>query len=246
MKIHKTAVVVFTVAVLSGSSMIAQAWWGDLLYPGAHVFDAKRFADSIKETEQAIAAVQNTLENLNKRILMITGLNSDLQSVFKAVQGIGDMPTGKSAAELDAIFREIKEKAENDEAYEILLYTSLENANRDAANAAQKVFQNQQLRKYAQEEVLQTNTDGLLGEQQKKNATEVLGALESIDQAEVKGSEFMKQVTMQEAEFTANRIEREKARVGEFYGYDPYHPNEYDMQKRVVQTKSLGFMQYGE
>ena len=176
MKIHKTAVVVFTMAVLSGSSMIAQAWWGDLLYPGAHVFDAKRFADSIKETEQAVAAVQNTLENLNKRILMITGLNSDLQSVFKAVQGIGDMPTGKSAAELDAIFREIKEKAENDEAYEILLYTSLENANRDAANAAQKVFQNQQLRKNAQEEVLQTNTDGLLGEQQKKDCDRSFGS----------------------------------------------------------------------
>lgn len=246
MKIHKNAVVIFTVAVLSGSSMIAQAWWGDLLYPGAHVFDAKRFADSIKETEQAVAAVQNTLENLNKRILMITGLNSDLQSVFKAVQGVGDMPTGKSAAELDAAFREIKEKADNNEEYEILLYTSLENANQNAANAAQKVFQNLQLRKNAQEEVLQSETDGLLGEQQKKNTTAVLEALESMDQAEVKGSEFMKQVTMQEAEFTANRVEREKARAGEFYGYDPYHPNEYDVQKRVVKTKSLGFMQYGE
>ena len=45
MKICKSAVVVFTMAMLSGSSMIAQAWWGDLIYPGAEVFDAKRFAD---------------------------------------------------------------------------------------------------------------------------------------------------------------------------------------------------------
>ena len=246
MKIRKSAVVVFTMVVLGGSSMIAQAWWGDLLYPGAHVFDDKRFADSVKETEQTLVAVQNTLENLNNRILMITGLKSDLQSVFKAVQEIGEMPTGKSAAELDAAFLEVKEKADNNEAYEILLYTRLENANQDAANAAQKVFQNQQLRKNAEKEVLQSETDSLLGEQQKKNATAVLEALESVDQAEVKGSEFMKQVTMQEAEFTANRIEREKARTGEFYGYDPYHPSQYDVQKRVVQTKSLGFMQYGK
>lgn len=246
MKIRKTAVVVFTLAVLSGSSMIAQAWWGDLIYPGAEVFDAKRFADNVKETEQAIAAVQNTLENLDNRILMITGLSSDLQSVFKAVQGIGDMPTGKSVAELDAVFREVKDKAENDEAYEILLYTSLENANQDVANAGQKIFQNQQIRETAQEEILQTETDGLLGEQQKKNATAVLEALESIGQVQIKGSEFLKQVTMQETEYTENRVEQKKAKAGEFYGYDPYHLNKYDMQNRVVKTKSLGFIKYGE
>lgn len=246
MKICKSVVVVFTMAMLSGSSMIAQAWWGDLLYPGAHVFDAKRFADSVRETEQAIAAVQNTLGNLNNRILMITGINSELENVFKAVQETGDMPKGKSAADLDADFKAVQSKAEQDELYEMLLYNNLESANQDAVNAAQKVFQNQQIRSIAQNEILQVTTDGLLGEQQKKNATVVLEALESMDQAKVKGSEFMKQVTMQEAEYTANRIEREKARAGEFYGYDPYHPNEYDLQKRVVQTKSLGFMPYGE
>ena len=246
MKICKSAVVVFTMAMLSGSSMIAQAWWGDLIYPGAEVFDAKRFADSVRETEQAIAAVQNTLGNLNNRILMITGINSELENVFKAVQETGDMPKGKSAADLDADFKAVQSKAEQDELYEMLLYNNLESANQDAANAAQKVFQNQQIRSIAQNEILQVTTDGLLGEQQKKNATEVLEALESMDQAKVKGSEFMKQVTMQEAEYTTNRIEREKARAGEFYGYDPYHPNEYDLQKRVVQTKSLGFMPYGE
>ena len=246
MKICKSAVVVFTMAMLSGSSMIAQAWWGDLIYPGAEVFDAKRFADSVRETEQAIAAVQNTLGNLNNRILMITGINSELENVFKAVQETGDMPKGKSAADLDADFKAVQSKAEQDELYEMLLYNNLESANQDAVNAAQKVFQNQQIRSIAQNEILQVTTDGLLGEQQKKNATVVLEALESMDQAKVKGSEFMKQVTMQEAEYTANRIEREKARAGEFYGYDPYHPNEYDLQKRVVQTKSLGFMPYGE
>ena len=102
MEIRKTAVVVFTMVMFSGSSMIAQAWWGDLIYPGAEVFDPKRFADSVRETAQAIAAVQNTLENLNNRILMITGINSELESVFKAVQGSGDMPKGKSAADLNA------------------------------------------------------------------------------------------------------------------------------------------------
>lgn len=246
MKICKATVIVSTVAILTGSSMIAQAWWGDLLYPGAEVFDAKRFADSVRETEQAIAAVQNTLETLNNRILIITGINSELENTFKAVQGSGDLPKGKSAADLDTVFREVKEKADQNESYEMLLYTSLESANQDAANAGQKVFQNQQLRNDAQNEILHVKTDGLLGEQQKKNATAVLEAVEGIDQAENQGLEFMKQVTRQESEYTANRIEREKARDGEFYGYDPYHPNEYDMQNRVLKTKSLGFIQYGE
>lgn len=246
MKICKTVVVVSVLAIFSGSSMIAQAWWGDLLYPGAEVFDAKRFADSVRETAQAIAAVQNTLENLNNKILMITGINAELENVFKAVQGGGARPKGKSAADLDTDFKAVREKAELDEPYEMLLYASLEGANQDVAITAQQAFQNQQLRNNVQNEILNVNTGGLLGEQQRKNATAVLDAVEGIDQAEIKGSEFMKQVTVQEAEYTANRIEREKARSGEFYGYDPYHPNEYDTQKRVVTTKSLGFMQYGE
>lgn len=246
MKIRKTAVVVFAMAVSIGSSMIAQAWWGDLIYPGAEVFDAKRLADSVRETEQAIAAVQNTLENLNNKILMITGINAELENAFKAVQGSGEMPKEKSAADMDADFKAVQEQADSDKPYEMLLYTSLESANQDVATTVQQVFQNQQLRNSAQNEILNVNTDGLLGEQQKKNATAVLDAVEGIDQAEIKGSEFMKQVALQEAEYTANRIEREKARSGEFYGYDPYHPNEYDTQKGVVSTKSLGFMQYGE
>ena len=246
MKICKTAIVLSTAAMLTGSSIIAQAWWGDLLYPGAEVFDAKRFADSVKETEQAIAAVQNTLANLNNRILMITGINADLENVFKAVQESGNMPKGKSAADLDVVSREVKEKADRNEPYEILLYTSLESANQEAIDAVQQVFNNQQLRNNAQNEILNVKTDSLLGEQQKKNATAILEALAEMDQAQVKGSTFMKQVTMQEAEYTANRIEREKARSGEFYGYDPYHLTTYDTQKRVVSTKSLGFMQYGE
>lgn len=246
MKIRKVAVVVFAMAILTESSIIAQAWWGDLLYPGAEVFDGKRLADSVRETEQAIAAVQNTLENLNNKILMITGINAALENAFKAVQGSGEMPKEKSAADLDADFKAVQEQADSDKPYEMLLYTRLAGANQDAVTTAQQVFQNQQLRNNAQNEILNVKTDGLLGEQQKKNAIAVLEALAEMDQAQVKGSEFMKQVTVQEAAYTANRMEREKARSGEFYGYDPYHPNEYDTKKRVVSTKSLGFMQYGE
>jgi len=246
MKIRKTAGIISIIAILSGSSMIAQAWWGDLLYPGAQVFDAKRFADSVKETEQTIAAVQNTLENLHNRILLITGINSELKNVLKVVQGSGDMSKGKSAADLDAVFREVKEKADNDEAYEMVLYSSLESANQNVIDTTQNVFQNQQLRDDAQNEIMNTEIEGLLGEQQKKNAIEVLGALESINQAQIKGSQLMNQITLQEAEYTANRIEREKARDGEVYGYDPYNSNEYDTQNRVVKTKNLGFVQYGE
>ena len=246
MKIHKIVVAISVVVLCSGSTMIAQAWWGDLLYPGAMVFDTKRFADSIRETEQAIATVQNTLENINNKIRMLTAVNLQLDTVFQAVQQIGNIPAGKNAADLAAIQKQARAQAENDEAYEEILYSSIESVNQDIAKAAQIVFQNQQLRQAAQDEILAAETDGLLGEQQKKNATAALEVLEGADQAQGVGAQFMKQVTMQEAQFTVNRIEREKARAGEFYGYDPYHPNEYDVQKRVVKTKSLGFMKFGE
>ena len=177
---------------------------------------------------------------------MLTAVNSQLDTVFQAVQQIGNIPAGKNAADLAAIQKQARAQAENDEAYEEILYSSIESVNQDIAKAAQIVFQNQQLRQAAQDEILAAETDGLLGEQQKKNATAALEVLEGADQAQGVGAQFMKQVTMQEAQFTVNRIEREKARAGEFYGYDPYHPNEYDVQKRVVKTKSLGFMKFGE
>lgn len=41
---------------------------------------------------------------------MITGINSELESVFKAVQGSGDMPKGKSAANLDDDFKAVQAK----------------------------------------------------------------------------------------------------------------------------------------
>ncbi len=246
MKIHKTIVVVVAIVTFWGSSMIAQAWWGDLLYPGASVFDAKRFADSVQETEQAIAAVQNAWENFNNRMRLLATVNSQFNLAFEAAQGSGDIPKGKSVAELSAIQRQAKESAERNEPYELILASSLDEANQHVAIAVQQVFQNRQRREAAQQEILDATTMGVVGERQKKNAIVILEALEGMEQAQVKGAQFMQQVTLQEAQYTAKRIEREKAKSGEFYGYDPYHPNEYDVNKRVVLTKSLGFMRYGE
>lgn len=246
MKIHKTIVVVVTIVMFGGSSMIAQAWWGDWLYPGAAVFDAKRFADSVQETEQAIAAVQNAWENLNNRMRLLATVNSQFNCAFEAVQGSGNIPKGKNVAELSAIQRQAKESAERNEPYELILASSLEEANQHVAGAAQQVFQNRQLRETAQQEIIDAATMGVVGEWQKKNATVILEALEGMELAQVKGAQFMQKVTLQEAQYTTKRIEQEKAKSGEFYGYDPYHPNEYDVNKRVVLTKSLGFMKYGE
>ena len=43
-----------------------------------------------------------------------------------------------------------------------------------------------------------------------------------------------------------NRLDQQKIKAEEVYGYDPYHPTDYDLQHRQVKSENLGFMKFGE
>ena len=240
MRLRNMSVVAVLLVFLMSAPTAAEA--RDLIEPGDHVFDAKRFADSIRETAEAIKEVANTLEILSNHLKMLARAG-DIQGIWEALENVGDLPMGKTAEEHTKIFKQSWDEAKANAPYWPILNASLSKANEDTGKAAEAVFRHQQERDAAYLEILSQEDSGLLSERQRHNMEIGLSA---IDQTELAGSQFMQEIEQQEAEFASQRIEQEKAKAGEFYGYDPYHPNEYDMEHRTVKTHSLGFMAYGK
>ncbi len=245
MKLRNMCVAAALLAALTSQPSVSEAGWDLPIRPGDHVFDAVRFADSVKETAEAIKEVANTLEILGNHLKMLVKAG-DIRGIWEAMENVGSLPLGKTAEDHTEIFKKSWEKAKSNEPYWPVLNTSMEKTNEDTGKAAETVILHQQERNSARVEILSAGDSGVLSERQKQNMENALSAMESIDQTELAGSRFVQEIEQQNAEFASRRIEQEKAKAGMFYGYDPYHPNAYDMEHREVKTHSLGFMAYGK
>lgn len=254
MKVCKMVAVFFS-ALLLFSTPVAHAGFfgGDdiVIHPGDHVFDLKRFMDSVKETAQALEIVKNSLANFENRVLMHVGLDMDYKPINDVTEST-ELPTGNSTVNpnngvtpLTNMSSEAMKMLMAGENYVNRITTTLEDANKDAVAFMQRILNNQD-RRQAQDIILHAQTDGLLGEQQKENATSTINAMGSIDHAAATGSAYMNNVTVQESEITKSRLDQQKVKAEEVYGYDPYHPTDYDLKNRKSESENLGFMKFGE
>ena len=203
---------------------------GSVLHPGDHVFDLKRFMDSVKETAEALEIVKNSLDNLKNRILARVGLDDDGKVIALSIEHSGGL----------------SEDSPVHPAHEDKSFQELDKANVDTAAFMQRIFGNIQEREQADIEILHLDTQGILGEKQRENNQQILHAVESSDRAQVTGTQYMDRVAQQEAETMKNRLDQQKIKAEEVYGYDPYHPTDYDLQHRQVKSENLGFMKFGE
>lgn len=227
---------------LSAPEAAEASWYW--IHPGDHVFDAKRFADSIKETAETVKNVMQTLDKAQNRLKMLAQAG-DIEGMWTCLETMGSLPEGKTAAEYTQRDRSVWETAGKNEPYWPILHASQAQSNQDTGKAAETLFTNEQRRQETLRNLTAQQDEGLLSEDQRLNAREALGALSRIDAAELLVSQSQQDISEQEAVASSQRVEQEKAKAGAFYGYDPYHPNEYDQEKRVVKTHSLGFMKYG-
>lgn len=244
MKFSGMCVVACLMVCLTAAPSITEARSHSPIHAGDHVFDAVRFADSVKETAETVKAAMNTLEILGNHLKMLARAG-DIRGMWKALENVSHLPLGRSADEYTDIFKKSWEAAEENSPYWPILNVHLAESNEDTGKAAEAVFLHQEDRNAARMELLNAEDDGILSERQRQNMEAALGAMDAIDQSELAGSRFVQRIEEQEAMFTSQRIEQEKVKAGVFYGYDPYHPNEYDMEHRTVKTHSLGFMEYG-
>ena len=245
-----------TLIILSASLMFAmisaKAWgWGPIK-PGDHVFDAKRFADSMRETAQMLQTMQNTLENLKNKIIANTNAEPYFDKVNAEIEKIR-LPEGDSLINPNNNYKntpfwktwEVNE-AISDREYNIRLADELETTNKEMLDKSQEVIQNQFDRDYIQSAIIGIKTPGILGEKQKGNASAVLNSTAAIDKAQMKGAAQIQELSNQEAAASADRLNKEKVKQGVFYGYDPYNPTEYDIENRPPAPAPIGFISFGE
>lgn len=249
--------VILTVAVIFyGSSFsVSYAWgWENLIPPGSEVFDLKRFTDSVKETAQAVLVVQNSLKNLQNRILFNTAIGSDFNSVLQALKNFGDMPKGDSLVNPKNDYKNTPfgkdwddvRQAIGDSTYEQKINEELTYSNTELVTVMQQVIGHETSREEALENLQQLETDGVLGEKQQINAVAILNALTIGDQARLTGGQLMNDISQQEASYAIRRLDQEKIKAGTAYGYDPYHPSDFDNNHKPENTSSFGFLKFGE
>lgn len=241
---RKKIVVVLMMVFLLGAPTTVSARWHWPIHPGDHVFDLKRFTDSVKETAEMVKTVTNTLAELRNQLKMLTTAG-DFESVWHTLEQAKGLPWGRQAEAYDDVYREARDQNELYVPYIPILDESRELDNKLVEVSAQQTVSNQRGRMQAQQSLSAEETEGILGEKQKRNASQALAGLSSIDRAELLGSQLQQAAGEQEMVATSRRIEQEKAKDGVFYGYDPYHPSDYDQTHRAGDTMNFGFLKYG-
>lgn len=241
---RKKFVVVLMMIFLLGAPTTVSARWHWPIHPGDRVFDLKRFTDSVKETAEMVKTVANTLAELRNQLKMLASAG-DLEGMWQALEQAKDLPWGRQAETYDDVYREARDQHELYVPYIPILDESRELDNKLVEASAQQTVNNQNTRMQAQQSLSEEETEGILGEKQKRNARQVLEGLATIDRAGLLGSQLQQAAGEQEMIAASRRIEQEKAKDGVFYGYDPYHPSDFDREHRAGNTQNFGFLKYG-
>lgn len=256
MSIIKKTLFLAACGVAFAAFPFAAAKWHSPIHPGDHVFDAKRFADSVKETAEMVKNVQNSYQKLrNTNIYNLAADITSFQDAYnKATTGINNLTSGNTLIN-------INKDGKNAESYK---YITTDAAIHDNGVIERRLRNEAGERKLAELQVTsaaQKNTadrdkvindlivqqdEGVLAEKQKTNAIEILQGINSIDAIRMRSALFVDELQNQEEAFAAERLEEQKLKKAVFKGYDPYHPTDEQKLEMEKVSKDLGFMRIGK
>lgn len=251
MALIKRSIFIIVIALLGFSLSYLSVTEAYRLRPGDHVFDAKRFSDSLKETAQMLENVQNSLENLKNRIVFNSKIDAfdniqeelnkikttfENKSLLNPNNVLSDSPFWKSWNATDAL---------KDTTYKQTLNNELSISNKETEDITQEVLQNQQSYDALKQDLLNEKTNGVVAEKQRANALSIIDAITSANKTNLTGTKLINNITEQEAAAAAERLDEEKVKAGQFYGYDPYHPNKFD-QEHHPQDEPMGLVPFGQ
>ena len=253
--IRKSLLLAISGAILA-SVPLAAARWHSPIHPGDHVFDAKRFADSVKETAEMVKNVRNSYEKLrNAGIYNLAANITGFEDAYNtAAESINNLSNGNTLIN-------INKNPKDAESYK---YISTDEAMHDTGGIERRLRNESSERKLAELEVIANtikNTsgrenainniitqqdNGVLAERQKANAVAILQNINDIDAIRMRSALFVDDIQSQEESFAAERLEEQKLKKAVFKGYDPYHPNDEQRIEMDRVSKDLGFMRIRE
>lgn len=253
--LRKSLLLAISGAILA-SIPLAAAKWHAPIHPGDHVFDAKRFADSVKETAEMVKNVRNSYEKLrNAGIYNLAANITGFEDAYNiAAESINNLSNGNTLIN-------INKNGKDAESYK---YISTDEAMYDIGGIERRLRNESSERKLTELEVMNNtikNTvdrdnvinsiimqqdDGVLAERQKASAVSILQSVNHIDAIRMRSALFVDDIQSQEESFAAERLEEQKLKKAVFKGYDPYHPTDEQRIEMDRVSKDLGFMRIGE
>ena len=252
MKIRRKTTILI-IACLFLSLPAASAKWRPIK-PGDHVFDAKRFADSVRETAEMIENVKNSLEKLKNQGIFNTGTNLSrvMDRYNEAADSANDLINGVSIINISKNYddyetyksQNITEAMEDYGEYEIEILNEAQQRKQELMFTEAELAVNSVKRNEAVQDMIAESNEGNLTERQKNNAAAILETANDIDMVRAQATEVADNLQSMEEAYALSRMEQEKAKAGAFYSYDPYNPTEFDEVVHPSTSENFGFKKF--
>ena len=249
----KKIVIAALAAGIALGSSTAQAWgWGWVIPPGSHVFDAKRFFDSMKETAQMLETVKNEVQKLKNQITAMLRIDLYPREMEDAVKSALKFPeirtifNPKADDPMQRLYTDaIVDYEHGGDPFAIIRKRNMDD-HLTYRNIVANTVQKQEERRRLAGQIASAPDDGLLSERQKANQLAALKAIDSIDEAQLIGAAYANAVKDQETSHIKENIRREEAQRMTVYPYDPFHPTDFDKRNNKSESKAFGFLKFGQ
>lgn len=236
--------------IIPSTSVYAWGGWGRIR-PGAHVFDAKRFMDSVRETAQhamIYANMLDSLRNLFKKnkgskfsdfIQRVANINPP---VLGGVMGVGFNPAANTAYGANNVYGA---QAIEDTKFPTLVYEDRAINNRNVIALSHHLASSAQQVQGLSSEILKQPIEGIRGEEQRSTILKALDGFEQASFFKMTSSRLLKKIQQEQLQHQLERYENDKARSwGITNVMDPYKDHEFKTVHKdeiPVKTQPLGF-----
>lgn len=249
MRIGKKILILLLIGVFLISLPVANA----RLRNGDHVFDAKRFADSVKVTAEFTAAKVASQGKLLLQQFINTG--TDLFFFKNTILGFFFPETSSATTPVNPNVKWENTlvnrpwtpvEAIEDTTFELRLLEENATLNKDSAQALASKAERSETRKELQQQLMQESPEGRLAVKQRSYSVKLATALDELESARSSGIKMINKVYSQELAFSKERLQGFKARQFTRAGYDPFHPSDHDKIANASKSENFGFIRIGE
>lgn len=232
MKIQKRLILPLCLALTCSVGFFVQAKHHQLIHPGDHVFDAKRFHDSVLETAQQALTASQTAQELTIRILQHTGIVEPGSAVAQAMNRYENRYDGQtmispdgdiSSSPISLLTSYTNNYMTSDPETGIANYLS--KVHSDTAAVEQDVIHQQTTRMKDMQDIAAIEAPGRMGEIQKSSSLAILRGMNMADEARLDGAQMASSIADSQAQITQEQVDRLRTSMNEVKALDPYDPS---------------------
>lgn len=228
MKIQKRLILPLCLALTCSVGFFVQAKHHQLIHPGDHVFDAKRFHDSVLETAQQALTASQTAQEMTIRILQHTGIVEPGSAVAQAMDRYENRYQGETLINpgsdlMASPIEQLQTYDSFDSTYEMNANRYLQRVHADTLKLTGDVMVQQQNREKDKADILAIEAPGRMGEIQKGSSLAILHGMDTADEARLEGAKMAQEIAEDEAKYAEMHREFEQTSSQTITVSDPYN-----------------------